>query len=186
MRRRSELFFMALFVLPLTLATLSAAQETPATSTTPATQRKVSDVTLAEDPYLWLEEVEGQQALDWVRERNAVTQAHYESSPEFEELREDLLKILDSDERIPFVSKHGEFYYNFWRDKQNERGLWRRTTLEEYRKSNPNWEILLDLDALAKQENENWVWDGAALLKPGYDLALIELVAGWRRCERYP
>lgn len=141
-------------------------------------QTKVSDVTVEEDPYLWLEDVTGEKALDWVRQRNAKTQEHFDTDPSFIELRDDLLKILDSDERIPFVSKHGEFYYNFWRDQQNERGLWRRTTLDEYRKPDPKWEILLNLDELAKAENENWVWDGASLLRPDYDRALIDLSRG--------
>lgn len=141
-------------------------------------QQKVSDVSQAEDPYLWLEDVTGDRALDWVREHNAKTQAHFDSDPGFVKLKDDLLAILDSDERIPFVSKHGDFYYNFWRDQQNERGLWRRTTLEEFRKPQPNWEILLDLDALAKAEGENWVWDGASLLRPAYDRALVDLSRG--------
>lgn len=140
--------------------------------------RKVSDVTLEEDPYLWLEDVLGEKALAWVREHNQKTQDHFESSDEFEQLRAALLKILDSDERIPFVSRRGEYYYNFWRDKEHERGLWRRTTLDEYRKAEPEWEILLDLDALAAEEDENWVWDGASVLKPDYDLALIGLSRG--------
>ncbi|MEO8272364.1 MAG: hypothetical protein ABI557_21830, partial [Aureliella sp.] len=141
-------------------------------------QTKVSDVTVEEDPYLWLENVTDEKALDWVRQRNAKTQQHFDSDAGFIELREDLLQILDSDERIPFVSKHGEYYYNFWRDQQNERGLWRRTTLDEFRTPEPKWEILLNLDELAKAENENWVWDGASLLRPGYDLALIDLSRG--------
>ncbi len=141
-------------------------------------QTKVSDVTLEEDPYLWLEEVTGDKALDWVRQRNAKSQAHFDTDPGFVKLKDDLLTILDSDERIPFVTKHGEYYYNFWRDQKNERGLWRRTTLEEYRKPNPNWDVLLDLDELAKAEGENWVWDGASLLRPKYDLALIDLSRG--------
>lgn len=142
------------------------------------TQRKVSDVTAQDDPYIWLEEVEAEKALDWVRERNEKTQSKFEADESFTQLRDDLLVILDSDERIPFVSKRGEYYYNFWRDKSNERGLWRRTTLDEYRKTSPKWEIVLDLDALAKEENENWVWDGAELLRPDYDRALIGLSRG--------
>lgn len=141
-------------------------------------QTKVSDVTLEEDPYLWLEEVTGDKALDWVRQRNAKSQAHFDTDPGFVKLKDDLLTILDSDERIPFVTKHGDHYYNFWRDQKNERGLWRRTTLDEYRKPNPNWDVLLDLDELAKAEGENWVWDGASLLRPKYDLALIDLSRG--------
>lgn len=141
-------------------------------------QPKVSDVTLAEDPHLGLEDVTGEAALDWVRARNAKTQGIFDPSPEFVRLKDDLLKILDSDQRIPFVSKHGELYYNFWRDQKNVRGLWRRTTPEEYRKENPAWEILLDLDALAAAEGENWVWSGVSLLRPDYDRALISLSRG--------
>jgi prolyl oligopeptidase len=140
--------------------------------------RKISDVTAEEDPFLWLEDVTGEKALNWVREQNALTQQKFEATEEFIALRDDLLKILDSDERIPFVSKHGDYFYNFWRDKNNERGLWRRTTLEEYRKPQPAWEIVLDLDAVAKAENENWVWGGARFLKPDNERVLISLSRG--------
>ena len=132
----------------------------------------------AEDPYEWLEEVLGDKALEWVKARNAIVQNRMEGEPSFEKLRSDLLEILDSNARIPFVSKRGEYYYNFWRDKTNERGLWRRTTLEEYRKAEPKWEVVLDLDALGKTENENWVWKGASLLRPDYQRALITLSRG--------
>ena len=81
-----------------------------------------------------------------------------------------ILEILDSDARIPTIQKVGRYYYNFWRDAKNPRGLWRRTTLDEYRKAKPAWEVVLDLDALAKQEKENWVWHGAQALRPEYKL----------------
>jgi prolyl oligopeptidase len=132
----------------------------------------------AEDPYEWLEEVLGDKALEWVKARNAIVQNRMEREESFEKLRSDLLEILDSNARIPFVSKRGEYYYNFWRDKTNERGLWRRTTLEEYRKAEPKWEVVLDLDALGKTENENWVWKGASLLRPDYQRALVSLSRG--------
>jgi len=132
----------------------------------------------AEDPYEWLEEVLGDKALEWVKARSAIVQNRMEREESFEKLRSDLLEILDSNARIPFVSKRGEYYYNFWRDKTNERGLWRRTTLEEYRKAEPKWEVVLDLDALGKTENENWVWKGASLLRPDYQRALITLSRG--------
>ena len=132
----------------------------------------------AEDPYEWLEEVLGDKALEWVKARNAIVQNRMEREESFEKLRSDLLEILDSNARIPFVAKRGEYYYNFWRDKTNERGLWRRTTLEEYRKAEPKWEVVLDLDALGKTENENWVWKGASLLRPDYQRALITLSRG--------
>ncbi len=130
------------------------------------------------DPYQWLEDVTGEKAIEWVKARNVKSQAKLESDPKFNALREDLLAILDSDARIPFVSKHGEYYYNFWRDKKNERGLWRRTTLNEFKMAEPKWELILDLDALGKAENENWVWKGANLLRPDYTRALVTLSRG--------
>jgi prolyl oligopeptidase len=132
----------------------------------------------ANDPYVWLEDVTGENALDWVRKRNLISQTKLEASPGFEKLREDLLAIMDSNARIPMASKRGEFFYNFWRDKENPRGLWRRTTLDEYRKPEPKWEIILDLDALSTKENENWVWRSADLLRPDYTRCLITLSRG--------
>ncbi|UUO05421.1 prolyl oligopeptidase family serine peptidase [Blastopirellula sp. J2-11] len=139
---------------------------------------KAESVSSETDPYAWLEDVEGEQALDWVRARNALSQAKLESDPSFEQLRDDLLAIFDSNERIPFVRKRGDFYYNFWRDEKNERGVWRRTTLDEYKKEEPQWEVLLDLDELAKAENENWVWSGAQLLRPDYTRCLLSMSRG--------
>ena len=143
-----------------------------------AAERKVSDVTEAEDPYLWLEDVEGERALDWVRERNDKTMAHFEAGGEFAALRDDLRAILDSDERIPYAGQAGEHLYNFWRDAEHPRGLWRRTTMDEYRKDEPAWETVLDLDALGEAEGENWVWKGAEFLEPSYDRALLDLSRG--------
>lgn len=130
------------------------------------------------DPYQWLEDVTGETALDWVRARNTVSMKTLEADPGFASLRDDLLAILDSDARIPMVGKVGSYYYNFWRDRNNPRGLWRRTSLDEYRKADPAWEIVLDLDELARQENENWVWAGAGHLPPDYTRCLISLSRG--------
>jgi prolyl oligopeptidase len=132
----------------------------------------------ANDPNVWLEEVTGEKAIAWVKEQNAQSTGELTGSEEFKTLDGRLLKILDSDERIPMINKEGPHYYNFWRDAKNKRGLWRRTSLEEYRKPEPNWEIVLDLDALAEEEKENWVWSGAAFLRPSYDRCLIELSRG--------
>ena len=130
------------------------------------------------DPYLWLEGVTDEKALDWVRQHNAQTVTELEADPVFEATRKKILTILNSNERIPGVRKYGSFYYNFWRDDQHIRGLWRRTTLEEYRKADPEWEAVLDLDQLAADENENWVWKGANVLYPDYDRCLIEISRG--------
>lgn len=131
-----------------------------------------------EDPYLWLEDVSGDRALAWVREQNAASTAALESASGFDSLRRRLLSIYESDERIPNVSKHGKYYYNFWRDQRHVRGVWRRTTLEEYRKAEPAWETMIDLDRLAASEKENWVWKGADILRPSHDRALIFLSRG--------
>jgi len=136
-----------------------------------------------DDPYLWLEDVAGDRALGWVREQNAKAESELASSADFKQLKADILAILDSDEKIPAVEKIGEYYYNFWKDKNHQRGLWRRTTLDEYRKDQPAWETLIDLDALNKAEGENWVWHGVECLKPkspsdAYRRCLVALSRG--------
>ncbi|WP_425601017.1 prolyl oligopeptidase family serine peptidase [Dyella sedimenti] len=132
----------------------------------------------AQDPNLWLENIDGAKQLDWVKQQNAGTVAKYADSDEFKQLDARLLEVLDSHDRIPMVSKIGDAFYNFWRDKDHPRGLWRRTSLAEYRKDNPHWETVIDLDALAKAENENWVWHGAQCLKPDYRRCLVMLSRG--------
>ncbi|HTY64632.1 MAG TPA: prolyl oligopeptidase family serine peptidase [Acidobacteriota bacterium] len=156
----------SVMTLGLTLTWLFAGQES---KTIPAPQ----------DPYLWLEDITGPKALDWVKARNAESTKELAEARGFADLKADLLKILDSKERIPSISKRGPYFYNFWRDANNPRGLWRRSTLDEYRKTNPKWDILIDLDALGKAENENWVWEGSQILKAGgYRHALIFLSRG--------
>jgi prolyl oligopeptidase len=131
-----------------------------------------------DDPYRWLEDVDGRAALDWVGERNTETKADLTGSARFEQLRTEIREVLDSEDRIPFVFRRGDLFYNFWQDSTNPRGLWRRTTLAEYRKQQPTWEVLLDVDALAEQEGMNWVWEGAAVLRPDLRLGLVELSVG--------
>ena len=130
------------------------------------------------DPYLWLEEVTGDEALEWVRARNAETLAELTGGERFARLRDGTLEVLDSDERIPYVRRRGELFYNFWQDAGHPRGLWRRTTLDSYRSGSPDWELLLDLDALAALEGENWVWQGASVHRPEYVRALVQLSRG--------
>lgn len=131
-----------------------------------------------DDPYLWLEAVTDPAALDWVRERNALTVAELTGTERAERLRAEIREVLDSDDRIPYVRRRGELFYNFWRDAEHPRGLWRRTTLDEYREDEPAWEVLLDLDRLAEEEGENWVWKGAVVLRPDYRRGLVELSRG--------
>jgi prolyl oligopeptidase len=131
------------------------------------------------DQYQWLEEVAAPGALDWVRERNTEALAGLSGGARFEELRTGIRQVLDADDRIPYVGRRGGYLYNFWQDADHPRGLWRRTTLAEYRKDRPGWEILLDVDELGAQEGESWVWQGATVLRPGgYRRALVELSRG--------
>lgn len=131
-----------------------------------------------EDPYLWLEDVGGDKALEWVRGRNAETQPLLESQPGFKALHERLLSIYNSRERIPSVQKRGPWLYNFWQDAQHPRGVWRRTTLAEYRKAEPAWETVLDIGKLSADENEKWVFKGASCLYPDYKRCLVSLSRG--------
>ncbi len=130
------------------------------------------------DPYLWLEDVTADKSLDWVKAQNAQSTAELRARPEYEPIRQQLLKILDSKERIPGVAKHGAWYYNFWRDEKNPRGIWRRTSLEEYKKPAPAWELVIDLDQLGTTEKENWVWKGYSVLYPSNDRCLVQLSRG--------
>ena len=127
---------------------------------------------------LWLEEVTGKEALDWVAGQNAASTKELAASPEFKAMNDRFLTILNNHDRIPFVTRIGDRYYNFWRDAEHVRGLWRRTTLEEYRKASPAWETVLDLDALGAAEKENWVFEGAEPLAPDYTRALVRLSRG--------
>ena len=145
---------------------MTQAQDVPATEPDP------------EDPYLWLEDITGDRAMAWVRERNAETARELEQGEPYQALERAILRILDSDARIPYVSKAGAFYYNFWRDPGHPRGIWRRTTLAEYRKAEPAWEVVLDLDALGRADGESWVFHGAQFLKPACRRCLVLLSPG--------
>ena len=131
-----------------------------------------------DDPWLWLEEVQSAQALDWVRARNAESRARLEAWPAFAELRQRIREVLDAHDRIPGVTRRGEHLYNFWQDATQPRGLWRRTTLAQFRQPQPEWDTLLDLDALGREEGENWVWGGATCLGPDYRHCLLSLSRG--------
>lgn len=151
---------------PLLLMTVLGSSATPAVGQEPP------------DPYLWLEDVTADSALDWVRQRNALSTGELTGTETFKTFNQRILSILDSDARIPYVEKIGPRYYNLWRDAANPRGLWRRTTLTEYRKAAPAWETVLDLDALGREEGENWVWSGASCLRPKYRRCLLSLSRG--------
>lgn len=126
------------------------------------------------DENIWLEEVRGEAQLAWVGEQNARTEELLETG-DYPELEAQILEVMDSQDRIPMVTKRGDWYYNFWRDAANPKGLWRRTRWESYTSDAIEWEVLLDVDALAAEEGIEWVWGGAGFLRPADGKS-------WRRC----
>lgn len=131
-----------------------------------------------DDKYLWLEEIENPKAIEFAKKENAITFKKLESDPRFETLKKEISNIVLANDRIPWVYQLNGMLYNFWKDEKNPKGLWRRTTLASYKKASPDWEIVLDLDKIAKEENENWVWKGATCFKPKNEKCLLELSRG--------
>jgi prolyl oligopeptidase len=130
------------------------------------------------DPYLWLEEVEGEGALDWAREQNKISDEAFVSQPLFAELRDRFLEIFNDKERVIYPDMVGNFIYNLWQDETNERGLWRRMSKEDYLSGKNNWEVVLDLDKLSAEENRKWVFHGASWLGPENKYCLVYLSDG--------
>ncbi|HSP60724.1 MAG TPA: prolyl oligopeptidase family serine peptidase [Ornithinimicrobium sp.] len=130
------------------------------------------------DPRRWLEEVESPESLDWVTRRGADAEARLRAHPLFGPLRTGLQEALEAPDRIPLVGQVGEHLYGFWTDAGHPRGVWRRTTWESYRTQDPQWEVLVDLDALSRAEGTAWVWQGASVLRPTHDRALVHLSRG--------
>ena len=131
-----------------------------------------------DDPFLWLEEIESERALDWAREQNERSVEFLESHPYFEAIHARNLEILTADDRIAFPSLMGGQIYNFWRDDTHVRGIWRTTSRENYREDRPDWDVILDVDELADKEDENWVWAGSDCRYPDYDRCIIGLSRG--------
>jgi prolyl oligopeptidase len=133
---------------------------------------------LDEDPYLWLEDLDSPAAARWVAERNAETLGAF-AGEEFARIRDAVREVLDSKDRIPYPGWRGDgFYYGFWKDADHPRGVWRRTTAEQYRRDEPEWDVLLDVGALNDAEGETWTWSGVTVLRPGYDRCLVSLARG--------
>ncbi len=131
-----------------------------------------------QDPHIWLEEARSAQALAWVNAENARTLAAFEADPRFAQLKAEALAIFDSEDRIPFVSFRPDGLYNFWQDKANPKGVLRRTTLESYRTAKPQWDVVLDIDALAKAEGKEWVYQGSTCLPPMLTRCMVALSDG--------
>jgi len=131
-----------------------------------------------DDPHLWLESVEGEEQLEWARVQNEASRTAIAATDGFDALTERLLSLYDSSDRIPYVGKMGEFFYNHWTDGEHPRGLWRRASPASYATDAPQWDVLLDLDALGKAEDKSLVWKGADCLPPAYDRCILSLSPG--------
>jgi prolyl oligopeptidase len=131
-----------------------------------------------DDPYVWLEDVSGQRSMDWVNSHNAKSQAVLETDPRYQRFYAEALEIAQAKDRIPVGSFLGGKIYNFWQDEDHVRGIWRRASAESYSTGKPEWETVLDLDALAASEKANWVWKGAQCARPAERRCLINLSDG--------
>jgi prolyl oligopeptidase len=133
---------------------------------------------VSDDPYIWLEEKDSPRAMAWVEAHNAKTVAALEADPRYKPFHDEALAIATAEDRIPMPAfRHGGIF-NFWQDGEHLRGLWRRTTLADYRKEEPRWRTVLDVDALGKAEGKSWVWKGANCLLPEERLCMLSLSDG--------
>jgi len=132
----------------------------------------------SDDPYIWLEDVSGQRAMDWVEAHNAKSQAVLEADPRYQQYYSEALAIAQAKDRVPTANFIGGQVYNFWQDEDHVRGIWRRTSVADYASGSPHWETVLDLDALAKAEKANWVWKGATCARPAETRCLLNLSDG--------
>jgi len=130
------------------------------------------------DPYLWLEEVESDKSLDWVRAQNAISEKVLTTNPLFEPLRKKYLEVFNDKDKIAYPDMVGDYVYNLWQDEKNERGLWRRMLKADFISKKTNWESVIDLDELSKEENKKWVFQGAEWLAPDNKICLIYLSDG--------
>ena len=131
-----------------------------------------------EDPYLWLEEINGEKAIEWVKEQNAVSAHKIEASPLFDSIKERILNSYNDKDKIAYPKIAGEYVYNLWKDENNQRGVWRRMPIDDFIKNQSNWEVVLDIDRLSEKENKKWVFKGVEWLKPNNEICLLFLSDG--------
>jgi len=132
----------------------------------------------SEDPFLWLENVEGERAMEWVLAQNDLTRTELRAFPAYQRLYDNTLAIFTSTDRIAYPTIHGDMLYNFWTDADNPRGVYRRTTWESYLSGDPDWEVVLDMDALVAEEGTPWAFRGMNCLFPEGRLCLVSLSPG--------
>ncbi len=163
------------------LAGLAACGESQKAETPPAPfmpKQLTPEAVKAADEFLWLEEVNGEKAMEWEKAENEKTKAVLEADPRYADFQKEALAILTAQDRTPTPRFRAGGIDNFWQDQTNVHGVWRQTTLESYRSASPRWETVLDIDALSKAENANWIYKGSDCLEPAETLCLVSLSDG--------
>lgn len=172
---RSFVCALALAACASTPAEAPSAPETPAAA--PAPDLSPAAVRAADD-FLWLEEVNGERAMTWVRAQNEKTKAVLESDPRYARFREEALSVLTANDRIPSPRFRAGGVDNFWQDRTHVRGVWRRSDLASFSRGAPRWRTVLDIDALARTESANWIYKGVECLPPARRYCLVSLSDG--------
>ncbi|ASG23430.1 prolyl oligopeptidase family serine peptidase [Nitrospirillum viridazoti] len=131
-------------------ATAAFADSTPATPPTG----------IPEDSRAWMEDMNNADALAWAKAETDRSTAVLQADPRYPALLAEATAIAESKDRVPGVSFRGDAVYNFWQDADHVQGLWRTTTLASFRRDKPDWQTVLDVDALAKAEGVKWVFKG--------------------------
>ncbi|WP_192257493.1 prolyl oligopeptidase family serine peptidase [Mesorhizobium caraganae] len=131
--------------------------------------------TAAEDNFLWLEDRTSKQSLDWVHRQNEVTVGELQGDPSYQAAFETALDLMTAEDNIAVGAALNGHVYNFWQDKTNVLGLWRRTTVASYKTEKPDWETIIDFDVLSAKEGVKWVFSGASRLYPDFNLCLVAM-----------
>ena len=133
---------------------------------------------ISDEDYLWLEDIESQSALDWVRNQNKLTVERFTGSKRFTSIQSEMVALMSDKKKIPYPRIRGDYVYNFWRDEQNIKGIWRRSLKSKYINDEPEWEVLLNLDKLSRDENKSWVFKGVIMQSSVSNRCLIRLSPG--------
>ena len=169
LNKKAQMRIITLLLIGSSLACSSLTQQAPSSS-----QASVTST----DPFLWLEEIEGDKALTWVQGQNALSLPQFENDPRYGNFLSQADEILNAKDKIPYGALRAGYVYNFWQDEKNIRGLWRRTSFKSYQSKEPKWENLLDLDDLSAKEQENWVYKGVSCLPPTFERCMLRLSRG--------
>lgn len=132
----------------------------------------------ASDPYLWLEDVDSQKALDWVKRTNQATEKSLMRDPLYQSLYQDALTVLNNKDKLPSITQRGRWIYNYWKGDTNPRGIYRRTSVESFNSNSPKWQTVLDIDKMSAEDNVKWVFKGMQCLKPAQEICLVNLSPG--------